>query len=258
MTTANMSLPLDQQDGVWSWIEQHRATAAAGLVAGHLAIIGASAGAFHLAMPDVSGYVQSGVITIAIAIGWAVALTRGAWAREIGFTKTAEWAHLRLLVFPAVLALLPLFGGVHGESAAMLALMVGGYVATALFEETLFRGVLLRIFLPSGTSRAIVVSSLLFGLMHLQNILFRDNPMIVFSQAIGVFCFGVGYSVLRLRTNTIWPLIALHFLTDFTLQLTNLPLGAKIGLMVVQDTLLLIYGIYLLRRSTVRPAAAAS
>ena len=249
---------MDRKHGVWSWIEQHRPAAAVALVVGHLAFIAATAGAFRLAMPDVSGYVQSGLITIAIAIAWAVALTRGNWAHEIGFTGTAEWAHLRLLIFPAVLAMLPLFGGVHGESAAMLALMIGGYVATALFEETLFRGVLLQIFLGSGTGRAITISSLLFGLMHLQNVLFRDNPMIVLSQAIGVFCFGVGYSVLRLRTNTIWPLIALHFLTDFTLQLTNLPLGAKIGLMVVQDTLLLIYGIYLLRRSTVRQAAAVS
>ena len=254
--TASMTLSIDGQTGGWSWLRRHRAAAAAGLVVGHMTFFVGSALAFRLLMPDVSGYVQSGLITIAVALAWAAVLLRGGWAHEIGFTQTSEWSHLRLLIIPAVLALLPLLGGVHGASAAMLTLMVVGYVATALFEETLFRGVLLGMFLQSGTSRAILISSLLFGLIHLQNVLFRDNPMMVFSQAIGVFCFGVGYSVLRLRTNTIWPLIALHFLTDFTLQLTNLPLGAKIGLMVAQDTALLIYGIYLYRRSRISAAAA--
>ncbi len=256
--TASMTFPIDGQSSGWSWIRRHRTSAAAALVAGHMAFFVGSALAFRVFMPDVSGYVQSGLITILVALAWAVVLLRGGWAHEIGFTRPAEWSHLRLLIFPAALALLPLFGGVHGASVAMLALMVVGYAATALFEESLFRGVLVQMFLDRGTTRAIVISSLLFGLIHLQNVLFRDNPMMVFSQAIGVFCFGVGYSMLRLRTNTIWPLIALHFLTDFTLQLTNLPLGAKIGLMVAQDTALLIYGIYLYRRGVNVTANAAA
>ena len=254
--TASMMLSIDGQSGGWSWLRRHRTSAAAGLVVGHMVFFVGAALAFRLFMPAVSGYVQSGLITIAVALAWAAVLLRGEWAHEIGFTGPAEWSNLRLLIFPAGLALLPLAGGVHGGSAAMLTLVVVGYVATALFEEALFRGVLLRMFLISGTSRAVVISSLLFGLIHLQNVLFRDNPMMVFSQAVGVFCFGVGYSVLRLRTNTIWPLIALHFLTDFTLQLTNLPLGAKIALMVAQDTALLIYGIYHYRRGNRVTAAA--
>ncbi len=257
MTSASLTLSTNEGTGVWNWAKQHRAIAAAALVGGHMTLFVSAALAFRLFLPDVSGYVQSGLITIVVGAAWAFLLTRGEWAREVGFTSAVEWTQLRLLIFPAVVALLPLLGGVHRVSVAMLALMVGGYVATALFEETAFRGILLETFLPSGTGRAIAISSLLFGLLHLQNVLFRDNPMMVFSQAIGVFCFGVGYSVLRLRTNTIWPLIALHFLTDFTLQLTNLPLGAKIGLMVAQDTLLLIYGIFLLRRSANRVALAS-
>ncbi len=258
MTAANTTVQIRQNGGFWFWARNHRRLASSALVGGHAGFFVAGAAVFQLLFPDVSGYVQSGILTLIVATIWAALLYQSDWSREIGFVGTAEWRHLRLLIFPAILALLPILGGVHGTSVAMMALMVSGYLATGLFEEAMYRGVLLRLFLDTGTGRAVVISSLFFGLMHLENILFRDNPMMVLSQAIGVFCFGVGYSVLRLRTNTIWPLIILHFLTDFTLQLTNLPLGAKIGLMVGQDTLLLIYGVYLFRRTAIREIAVAS
>jgi len=49
---------------------------------------------------------------------------------------------------------------------------------------------------------------------------------------------------IRLRTNTIWFPVILHRLHDLALKYTNFP---AIPLDVVQVTLLMIYGIYLLR-----------
>jgi hypothetical protein len=83
-----------------------------------------------------------------------------------------------------------------------------------------------------------------FGAAHLLNVLFRANPFLVFAQAVGAFSEGVGFGALRLRTNTIWPLIFFHFSEDLLLRFTRLP---AIPLNVLQSVVLLVYGIYLLR-----------
>jgi hypothetical protein len=58
---------------------------------------------------------------------------------------------------------------------------------------------------------------------------------------------GVGLAALRLRTNTIWPLIAIHAAHDLFLQLSTLPIPL---LEVPVDTVFLVYGIVLLRGRT--------
>jgi len=67
---------------------------------------------------------------------------------------------------------------------------------------------------------------------------------VIAAQAVGAACFGFGYAALRLRTKTIVPLIALHFLTDLFLQMGNLPL---IPVAVAQDVVLLVFGVVVLR-----------
>ena len=121
----------------------------------------------------------------------------------------------------------------------------------------MYRGVLLRVLGPLGTRRAVVLGAVFFGAAHLVNLLFRSNPFLVFAQAIGAFSFGVGMGALRLRTNTVWPLIVLHGFEDLLLRFTRLP---PIPLNVFQSVVMLLYGAYLLRnmRGGERPGLAAS
>jgi uncharacterized protein len=118
-----------------------------------------------------------------------------------------------------------------------------GYALTGFMEEGLMCGIVLRVLKPTGVTRSVVISSLLFGLMHIGNLLYR-NPFIVFAQMIGAFVHGIGLSAIRLRTNTIWFPVVLHGLHDLALKYTNFP---AIPLDVVQVTLLMIYSVYLLR-----------
>lgn len=166
------------------------------------------------------------------------------WWREVGFNAPAQWRSLRLLWLPAVVAVvLPLLGGVHGLPAKTAVYFIVAYLITGYMEEAWVRGLILRVLQPIGPVRAVLVSALLFALLHSANFLFR-NPAIVLAQMVGAFCFGVAFAALRLRTNTIWFLIILHMLHDLFLHITGFPV---IPLDVVQDTILLIYGIYLLR-----------
>jgi hypothetical protein len=89
----------------------------------------------------------------------------------------------------------------------------------------------------------------LFAAAHLTNMLFGQPPTNTVAQAVGTFCFGVGYAALRLRTAAVWPLMVLHFLTDLLLRIDALPGWAHWTCMVSGDTVLLIHGLVLLRRA---------
>jgi membrane protease YdiL (CAAX protease family) len=199
---------------------------------------------------------------LVVLLGLAAAVTAvfaatGGW-RTAGFT--ARVTRPRLLVVPAAVALAPLVGGVQLPGAGMLTVFVLGYAVTGFFEEALFRGLILGVLRPTGVWPAVWISSALFAAAHLPNMLFGQPPAITVAQAVGTYCFGIGYAAVRLRTGSVWPLVVAHFLTDLLLRVDALPGWAHWTVMVGGDTVLLAYGLVLLRqagRSAPDTAAAA-
>jgi membrane protease YdiL (CAAX protease family) len=166
------------------------------------------------------------------------------WWKAAGFNLPTEWRDSRLMIVPFVIVLgLPFLMGFKPSDMGTFVYLVIGYALTGFMEEGLMRGIVMRVLKPTGTTRSVVISALLFGLMHIGNLLYR-NPIIVFAQMIGAFVHGIGLGAIRLRTNTIWFPVILHGLHDLALKYTNFPV---IPLDVVQVTFLMLYGIYLLR-----------
>jgi uncharacterized protein len=184
------------------------------------------------------------VALIGLSVLVALALSLLGWWKVAGFNFPAQWRDSRLMLVPFVIVLgLPFLMGIKASDAGTFIYLVIGYALTGFMEEGLMRGIVLRVLKPTGTTRSVIISSLLFGLIHIGNLLYR-NPFIVIAQMIGAFVHGIGLSAIRLRTNTIWFPVILHGLHDLALKYTNFP---AIPLDVVQVTLLMLYGIYLLR-----------
>ena len=74
----------------------------------------------------------------------------------------------------------------------------------AVCEEFLFRGAILSNLLPFGRAQAILISALLFGLMH-QN----------FAQFFYAFCAGIVLGLIYERTGSIWSCMILHLTNNF-------------------------------------------
>lgn len=195
---------------------------------------------------------QSGLIGIGLqTLVLGIALTALGWWRKVGFNHPREWRALRLLWLPALVILVPpLVLGANAIDGNTLIILIVGYVLTGITEEGIFRGLIFRVLQPTGPRRAAVISAVLFGTMHLVNLLIRANPAIVLAQCVGAFCDGLGFAAVRYRTNTLWPLVVLHMAHDLLLKFTRLP---AIPLDVVQVTILMIYGFYLLRNAKTAP-----
>ena len=163
------------------------------------------------------------IALIGLSVVVALTLSTLGWWKEAGFNFPTEWRDSRLMIIPFLVVLgLPFLKGIKTTDAGTLVYLVFGYALTGFMEEGLMRGIVLRVLKPTGTTRSVVISSLLFGLMHIGNLLYR-NPFIVFAQMIGAFVHGIGLSAIRLRTNTIWVPVILHGLHDLALKYTNFP-----------------------------------
>jgi membrane protease YdiL (CAAX protease family) len=180
-----------------------------------------------------------GILSVTLCLGLAVT-GRWAWA---GFTGPARWRGTGWFLVPLVLTLLPLVRGIAWPEALALSLL--GWALTGFAEEGVFRGILPAVLSERGPIRAALIASLLFGAVHLVNIVIRGNPAVIVSQAVGAACFGFGFAALAWRTGTIWPLVPLHMLHDLFLHLGRLPL---IPVAVVQDIILLGLGIVIFWR----------
>jgi uncharacterized protein len=244
-SNSNQSLVIEgrrQLSGLFDFFKHHPITSAVtifllDLLLAFLAGIFAKA-VFPEAQPDF-------VATIIMVVMIAILLTLLGWWRIAGFTGPSSWRNLGVLWLPAVVVLvLPAIRGFQSVDSSTFIYLAIGYILTGFMEESWMRGLVLRVLGPTGPVRAVVISSILFGLLHVGNLLYR-NPLIVFAQMIGAAADGIGMGAIRLRTNTIWFVMAIHTFHDLLLKLSNLP---TIPLDVVQDVILFGFGIYILRK----------
>jgi uncharacterized protein len=214
-----------------------------------LGVLACSAG-LGLLFPDLPGYSVTGpsqslvLVLSSAGVLLLVLAVRNLWSL-VGFNSPYAWRNLHLYWLPGLLLLAPFVAGVRplpGTDVFLLPLVA--YAATAVFEEGLWRGVIFGVLRPSGVWPAVLISSLLFGLGHLGNSALRGASPLIAAQALGAGVSGVGLAALRLRTETVWPLIAIHLFHDLFLQMSMLPIPV---VEVVVDTILLIYGVVLVR-----------
>lgn len=169
-----------------------------------------------------------------------------AW-RCAGAAGASTWRDVRLLAVPTGIALAPALTGFDIPAAGTLAVLVVGYTATGIFEELWHRGIILDTLLPLGVRRAAVIGGALFAASHLANIAFGQPVAVSLAQSVGAFCFGVGFSVFRWRTNALWLLVAIHAVGDLMFKITDLHGGALWCFLVGHDIAMLLWGLWCLR-----------
>jgi membrane protease YdiL (CAAX protease family) len=190
---------------------------------------------------------------------WALATVLGlvllawtGWWGDAGFTRPSRWRNMRLLAFPLLVCVLTLSGGVFGSGPTSLASTFFAVLVAALGEEIIFRGLLWRALIPKGPVRAVILTSLLAGLLVLgRSATDGPWPEAVRLAALTV-CGGFTYGALRWRTTSIWPAVIAH--TAFAFAIGTATLGTlAFRLVILLSTLgFVAYGLYLLRNPRVR------
>jgi len=85
----------------------------------------------------------------------------------------------------------------------------------SMFEEVVFRGVLLTVFLLKySKTKAIVFSSLGFAIMHLLNLLNGGDLVWTVGMTVWAFFLGLFYGYLFLQTGSLLPNLLFHYISN--------------------------------------------
>lgn len=108
----------------------------------------------------------------------------------------------------------------HGINKSNLITLVFYCICIGIYEEFLCRGWLQNEFIErfgndrKGVIKSIVISSLIFGLMHLSNMSVQ-NTFDTILQIINALAMGMLLGSIYYKSNNIWTVIVLHALWDF-------------------------------------------
>ncbi len=154
----------------------------------------------------------------------AVVLTRLRWWRRVGFTPLRDWRAPHLVIPLLLILALPIVGlsarGVMATTALVLTLQVGFVLIDIFMEEVTYRGVILEALAGFNSVSRVTLSAILFGLSHLDNLFLpRADELGVAYQILEASLVGILFGAVRLRMNSIWPVMVVHATYNFLLVL---------------------------------------
>ena len=169
-------------------------------------------------------YLMPFALVLVPGIFIAVVLTRLRWWRRVGFTPIREWRAPHLLVPLLLILALPIVGlsarGVMATTALVLSLQVGFLLIDIFMEEVTYRGVILEALTGFSSSSRVTLAAILFGLSHLDNLFLPGaDELGVAYQIFEAALVGILFGAVRLRMNTIWPVMIVHAIYDLMLVL---------------------------------------
>lgn len=185
-----------------------------------------------------------------------VLLTWLRWWKEAGFNRPSRWGNLVLLWFPLLVVALTLSGGARVSGPFLLAATVVVVLLTTVGQELIFRGVMWRAMAPTGLLKAVVVTSLLSGMLTLARTASSGPWPEAVYLTLTATCGGFTYAALRWRTASIWPPIFVNFLLVLAIDVATVRSSVYPFLLLANTLGFVVYGIFLLRNQRVRADGA--
>ncbi|GAA0741362.1 CPBP family intramembrane glutamic endopeptidase [Clostridium oceanicum] len=160
---------------------------------------------------------------------------------EVGFRKINKKGFLPIIPNIIVILLMLLvtsleIPSVNTSQKTLIISALGGTLLVGFTEEVMFRGVLLQRYLENGQiKKGIIISSLMFSLMHCSNILSGQSIAKTGGQLVVTFIMGLFFATISVKLNNIVVPILYHFLWDFSvislgiIGINNAPLLAMLS-----------------------------
>jgi len=218
----------------------------------------------HTALNEsVSGAVQPSYIAAILFLLLCAGIFR--WS-DIGLSRPTPMSALRLLWFPGLYVTAFVFGvfALGLPPAATFAVIAVNTFLVGVSEELACRGILYQGFLERfGMRGAILLSTALFGVVHLLNGFTTGDFGAAALQSLTAFMSGIVFLAIRIRTGSLLPGMLLHGLWDCALVTLATTAAARTGAaahdasvvsspMALLPLLLILpnflYGLYLLRK----------
>ena len=114
-------------------------------------------------------------------------------------------------------------------------------VSPALWEEIIFRGIMITILLKRLSPRtAITIDGFLFGIFHIDSL----------THIIYTFCFGITLAYLYVKTSNLIPCIIAHYVNNilsFLISTNNIPISVSFIQVCLQSFIVATLGLGMIK-----------
>ena len=112
--------------------------------------------------------------------------------------------------------------GMNIQLSPLLILIIFIFTISVGFtEEMYYRGFVFKYLSRFGIKKAIIISSIIFGIVHLATAFRGDNMLEVILRIFFAFMFGVVCAEIFCITRSLWSIIIFHCLHDFVSYVIN-------------------------------------
>lgn len=164
-----------------------------------------------------SAVVRGVIIGLAAIVAIVFSLIKNKNLTSVGFRKPEQGASKKLLYYiPLLVIALSAWGvGIDFEKGSGL-ILANLFLAinVGFAEEIYFRGIICNMWLEKSVKKAVIVSSILFGICHLMNVLGGASPVETILQICFAFAYGIVFALIFVISKSIWPCILLHAFHD--------------------------------------------
>lgn len=192
-------------------------------------------------------YLQAGFMTIPLIVFLIVIKNKKIDCKKMGYGKI-NWNKRMLFYLPSLLVFIPVaVKGFEGKDLGSFFGILLLYLMVGIVEEVYYRGVA-KHFLDKNFSimPAIIISSLIFGLGHTSSFMMSNDVLETLLVVLNALIFGFMATCLLYLTNTIYPLMLIHFLFDFESKFILLSGNELFIAEMIRGTFMFIYTLVLL------------
>ena len=198
-----------------------------------------------------SALIRGAVIWGLVALTLAYSIIRYKGISKLGFRGMEKGAAKRVLYFaPLLLISFSHFaaGINYNGGAALILANLFLTLGIGMAEEMFFRGIICGLWLGRGIVKAMMISSLLFGLSHILNIAGGAELGETVLQICFALVYGMVFALIFAESGSLLPCVLLHALHDFCSFISGEASAQfEIFLGAVQFIVLLVYFLYLFR-----------
>ena len=145
--------------------------------------------------------------------------------------------------------MLPFFNGLNEQNNFIkVILLIIFTIIVGINEELYFRGIIMGLF-KNKNIKAIIISSILFGVGHIANAFSNQNYLYIILQVIFAFIIRIVFAEIVIITESIILPMIFHTIHDFIAMITNdNVIGKSLMILIIQIIVLLIFCIMMLKK----------
>lgn len=198
-------------------------------------------------------------LLISVIIGLIIMKRTGFTLAGFGFSRNEKGTANKIgwYIPLVVIEILPvaLYGFDSSLTGVQLVILACFTISVGFNEEIYFRGFILKFLEQKGSKKAIIGSSVIFGVLHLINALNGKNTFYLILQMSFAFLVGLVLAEIVTITKSLWVPIIWHASHDFISGVTGDALDVKaLILLGIQVAILIVYAVYMWKISTAKEA----